>query len=99
MCVMSKKGFTLMELLAVILILAILALLILPVVNKIVEGARDSANQRSVEGYIGDLNYAIMEKVLLEKNDKIKECKISEICMVFYLDLKYTRRQVRRRGG
>ena len=68
---MKKKGFTLIELLAVVLILAIIALILIPVVNKIIESARDAANQRSVEGYIGDLNYDIMEKVLLEKNDKI----------------------------
>ena len=67
---MKKRGFTLIELLAVIVILAIIALILIPVVSKIVESARDGANQRSVEGYIGDINYAIMEKVLLEKDTK-----------------------------
>ena len=65
---MKKKGFTLIELLAVILILAIIALILIPTVSKIIESARDAANKRSVEGYVGDLNYAIMEKVLVEKN-------------------------------
>ena len=65
---MKKKGFTLIELLAVILILAIVALILIPAISKIIESARDAANKRSVEGYIGDLNYAIMEKVLVEKN-------------------------------
>ena len=65
---MKKKGFTLIELLAVILILAIIALILIPAISKIIESARDAANKRSVEGYVGDLNYAIMEKVLVEKN-------------------------------
>ena len=67
---MKKKGFTLIELLAVIVILAIIALILVPVISKVIDGARDGANQRSVEGYIGDINYAIMEKVLLEKDTK-----------------------------
>ena len=67
---MKKKGFTLIELLAVIVILAIIALILVPVISKVIDGARDGANQRSVEGYIGDINYAIMEKVLLEKDAK-----------------------------
>ena len=84
---MKKKGFTLIELLAVIVILAIIALILIPVVSKIVESARDSANKRSVEGYIGGLNYAIMEKVLLEKNDKIYDGEgITEFSNLTYND-------------
>ena len=39
----NKKGFTLIELIAVILILAIIALIVVPIVFKIVEEAKINA--------------------------------------------------------
>ena len=45
----SNKGFTLVELLAVIVILAIIALIATPVILGIIEDARKSANERSAE--------------------------------------------------
>ena len=58
---MKKKGFTLIELLAVIVILAIIALIVTPVVSKIIDSAKDSANARSVEGHVKNVEYAIIE--------------------------------------
>ena len=55
-----KKGFTLIELLAVIVILAIIALIITPVVQDIIASAKDSANKRSVEGHVKNVEYAIV---------------------------------------
>ena len=55
-----KKGFTLIELLAVIVILAIIALIVTPVVSGIITSARNSANARSVEGHIRNLELAII---------------------------------------
>ncbi len=55
-----KKGFTLIELLAVIVILAIIALIITPVVQDIISSAKDSANKRSVEGHVKNVEYAIV---------------------------------------
>ena len=46
-----KKGFTLIELLAVIVILAIIALIATPIILGIINDAKDSANERSVELY------------------------------------------------
>ncbi len=48
---MNKKGFTLVELLAVIVILAIIALIATPIIMNVVNNARLEAAKRSVEGY------------------------------------------------
>ncbi len=48
---MNKKGFTLVELLAVIVILAIIALIATPIIMNVVDNARLEAAKRSVEGY------------------------------------------------
>lgn len=47
----NKKGFTLIELLAVLVVLAILALITTPIVLGIINDARKSARQRSVDAY------------------------------------------------
>ena len=46
-----EKGFTLVELLAVIVILAIIALIATPIIINIISQVQDGANLRSVEGY------------------------------------------------
>lgn len=48
---MNKKGFTLVELLAVIVILAIIALIATPIVINVVNESREKANLRSIESY------------------------------------------------
>ena len=58
---MNKKGFTLIELLAVIVILAVIALIVTPIVTGIIAQAKESANARSVEGHIKDMEYAMLE--------------------------------------
>ncbi len=58
---MKKKGFTLIELLAVIVILAIIALIVTPIVADIIKSSRKSANARSVEGHIKNIEYAVMQ--------------------------------------
>ena len=47
----QKNGFTLIELIAVLVILAIIALIVTPLVMNIVKKAKDSANRRSVDAY------------------------------------------------
>ena len=54
---MNKNGFTLLELLAVIVILAIVVLIITPVVSSIILSARKTAFKRSVEGVLESANY------------------------------------------
>lgn len=46
-----NKGFTLIELLAVIVVLAVIALIATPIIVNIINDARDSAKQRSLELY------------------------------------------------
>ena len=57
---MKNKGFTLIELLAVIVILAIIALIATPVILNIIEDARKSAAERSMENieYAAQLYYS-----------------------------------------
>ena len=47
-----KKGFTLVELLAVIVILSILSLVILPVVSNVIENSRRKSAEMSASNYI-----------------------------------------------
>ncbi len=49
---MNKKGFTLVELLTVIVLLSVIALLIIPVVDNFVYGSRESAYEIEVENII-----------------------------------------------
>lgn len=58
---MNKKGFTLLELLAVIVVLAVIALITIPIVTGIITSAKDSSNARSLEGHISNVNYKIAE--------------------------------------
>ena len=59
---MKKKGFTLIELLAVIVILAIIALILTPMIQNLIFSVRESAKQRSIEGHIKNIEYAIINR-------------------------------------
>ena len=47
----DKKAFTLIELIAVLVILAIIALIVTPLILNIIKSAKKSANERSVDEY------------------------------------------------
>ena len=47
----KKKGFTLIELIAVLVIMAIIALIVTPLVMNIIRKARAAADRRSVDAY------------------------------------------------
>ena len=64
-----KKGFTLVELLAVIVILAIIALIATPIIINIINDAKEASALRSAEGYMR----AVENKVVLSN---LKEQKI-----------------------
>nr|MBP3259240.1 thrombospondin type-1 domain-containing protein [Bacilli bacterium] len=49
---MNKKGITLIELLAVIVIVSVVALIIVPTVNKVVESSKETAFRASVSGIL-----------------------------------------------
>ncbi len=59
-----RKGFTLVELLAVIVILAVLALITTPILLNVIESSRKSTALNSAEGYVRAVsNYLIMNEV------------------------------------
>lgn len=64
----SKKGFTLIELIAVLVILAILALIVTPLVMSLIKKAKDSANKRSIDAY-GRAAELAVATYLLDNND------------------------------
>jgi len=55
----KKKGFTLIELIAVLVIMAIIALIVTPLVMNIIRKARISADKRSVDAYGRSIELAI----------------------------------------
>ena len=55
----KKKGFTLIELIAVLVIMAILALIVTPLVMNIIRKARVSADKRSIDAYGRSIELAI----------------------------------------
>lgn len=64
---MEDKAFTLVELIAVLVILAIISLILTPVVLNTVKKAKDSANKRSVDAYGRSIELAIYTYILENK--------------------------------
>ena len=60
----KKNGFTLIELIAVLVILAILALIVTPLVMNIIRKARISADKRSIDAYGRSIELAIASYLL-----------------------------------
>ena len=48
---MKKKAFTLIELIAVLVIMAIIALIVIPLVMSTIRKSKQSVLRRSVDGY------------------------------------------------
>ncbi len=60
----SNKGFTLIELVAVLVIMAIIALIVTPLVMNIIRKAQRSANERSVDAYGRSAEIAVLGYML-----------------------------------
>jgi len=60
----KEKGFTLIELIAVLVILAILALIVTPLVLNIIRKARTSADKRSIDAYGRSIELAVASYLL-----------------------------------
>lgn len=69
---MKKNGFTIIELLAVIVILAIIALIATPIVINIIEDSKQSSVKVSAENYLNALELAIIQKNLQESYNPTK---------------------------
>lgn len=53
---MNRKGFTLLELLAVILVLSMIALIAIPAVTKVIDQSRKGATETTVLNFIKAVN-------------------------------------------
>ena len=74
-----KKGFTLVELLAVIVILAIIALIAVPITINIINNSRESSNKSSVELY----GRAVEQALLKARINGIKPTSIDELAVQY----------------
>ena len=73
-----KKGFTLVELLAVIVILALIALITIPMVLGTVDKSEDSADKRSAENYRRAVKNAIAKENLNGNRVFPDQCTVIE---------------------
>lgn len=62
-----EKGFTLLELLAVILVIAIIVLIAMPIILNVIEDARKQASLRSAEGYLDAVEKAVLKSKIDNK--------------------------------
>jgi len=88
----KKKGFTLIELIAVLVIMAIIALIVTPLVINIIRKARISADKRSIDAYGRSIELAIagylldtgkfpteVSQLTIEYSGNKVECEITQI--------------------
>lgn len=59
---MKKDGFTLVELLAVVVILAVVALIAIPIILNVINDAKKSSIKQSAIGYVDAVEKTILEK-------------------------------------
>lgn len=79
---MNKKGFTLVELLAVIIIISVLSLLVFPAVNDMIINSKKSSYETGVESIL-----SAAEKWAMENTDKLDENHLNSV----YLNLEVLR--------
>ena len=60
----KKKGFTLIELIGVLVMMAIIALIVTPLVMTIIRKASVSADKRSIDAYVRSIELAIASYLL-----------------------------------
>ena len=88
----KNKAFTLIELIAVLIILAVISLIVAPIILNIIRRVKDVANKRSVDGYGRAVEYAMADYQLVhlaypDSFDKLEieykgnkvECKTNRI--------------------
>lgn len=59
---LNKKGFTLVELLAVIIILGVLLLIAIPAMNSVIENAKKDAFVSTAKNYISQVRYEALQQ-------------------------------------
>ena len=73
-----KRGFTLVELLAVIVILAIIALIATPIILGIIEDAREGAKERTVDLVENAVELAYQTRYALNKGTQPTKAEVIE---------------------
>lgn len=73
-----KRGFTLVELLAVITIFSIIALIAVPITVRLINDSREEANKRSISNYMHAIDESISAHNLILTNDEVMDatCEI-----------------------
>ena len=91
----NQKGFTLVELLAVIVILAVIALIATPQVLGMIESARKGAAESSALSYVDSVEKTIVSKTIISSKNidydgtyRLNENKLSKNDASLELDLK-----------
>jgi len=74
----NNKAFTLIELLAVIVILAIIALIATPIVLNIISNTKENAQLRSAEMYLDAVEQSVMMKKMEDTTFNPNSCEISD---------------------
>ena len=74
-----KKGFTLVELLAVILILGIVAIFAMPIIGDVLNDSKENANLRSIEGYARSIKQEYYNQSMEGKTPVIDETFLSNV--------------------
>ena len=106
----KEKGFTLIELIAVLVIMAIIALIVTPLVMSIIKKAKISADKRSIDAYGRSIELAIagylldngafptsIEQLTIEYSGDKVECETTQInpdSSVFLSNCKVNNREV-----
>ena len=88
----KNKAFTLIELIAVLVILAIVSLIVAPLLLNIIRRVKDVANKRSIDGYGRAVEYAMesyhlkhlkypesFDELVVEYKGNKVECKTNRI--------------------
>ena len=65
---MKKQGFTLVELLAVIVIIAVVALITIPMILNVIEEARKNSYKESARGYVDAIEKRIVKEQIKNTN-------------------------------
>ena len=73
---MKNRGFTLVELLAVIVILAIIALIAVPIFLGMINNSKKSSDKESVNLYTDTVEKAIQKKQMADPNFQPDKCEI-----------------------
>ena len=74
-----KRGFTLVELLAVIVILALVALITIPVILNVIEKSKVKTYQRSIDSYARAVEKGIAEYIMDNEGKSISGLNITTL--------------------